>query len=103
MVTVGLVIRLYPKPGKEEDVANFLEGVMPLIREEPATTTFFGVRFGPSDFGIIDAFPDDAGRTAHASGKAAAALWGRADELFASPPAVEPIDILSAKLPSAGA
>ena len=101
MVTVGLVIRLHPKPGKEEEVANFLEGVMPLIREEAATTTFLGVRFGPSEFGIIDAFPDNEGRTAHATGKAAAALWGRADELFASPPAVEAIDILSSKLPGA--
>ena len=38
MVTVGLFIRLQARPGKEADVANFLEGVMPLLRDEPATT-----------------------------------------------------------------
>ena len=98
MTTVGFLIRLHAKPGKEEDVANFLEGVMPLIRAEPATEAFLAIRVGPSEFAIVNAFPDEAGRSAHAAGQAAGALFGRADELFASPPAVQPIDILAAKL-----
>ena len=98
MVTVGLVVRLHARPGKERDVETFLEGVMPLIREEPATTALFGVRFGPSEYGIVNAFPDEAGRAAHVSGRAAAALFERADELFATPPEIEPVDILAAKL-----
>jgi hypothetical protein len=99
MVTVGLLIRLYAKPGKEAEVETFLEGVMPIIRDEPATTALFGVRFGPAEYGIFNAFPDEAGRAAHVSGLAAAALFGRADELFASAPSVEPVDILAAKVP----
>jgi len=99
MVTVGLLIRLHARPGKEADIEQFLAGVMPLIREEPATTALFGVRFGPSEYGIFNAFPDDAGRGAHVSGLAAAALFERAGELFVSAPAVEPVDVLAAKLP----
>ena len=98
MVTVGLLIRLHARPGKEADVETFLAGVMPLIHEEPATVALFGVRFGPSEYGIFNAFPDDAGRAAHMSGQAAAALFERADELFASPPVVEAVDVLAAKL-----
>ena len=98
MVTVGLLVRFQARPGKEADVEQFLEGVMPLIRDEPATRALFGIRFGPSEFGIFNAFPDEAGRQAHESGQAAAALFGRADELFSSPPTVEPVDILAAKL-----
>jgi quinol monooxygenase YgiN len=100
MVTVGLLVRFQAKPGKEAAVVDFLDGVMPLIRDESATTALFGVRFGPSEFGIFNAFRDDAGRQAHEAGQAAAALFGRADELFASPPTVEPIDIIAAKLPA---
>jgi quinol monooxygenase YgiN len=100
MVTVGLQIRLHAKPGKERDVADFLEGVMPLIQEEPGTTALFGLRFGPSEFGIFTAFADEAGRQAHINGGAAAALFGRVEDLFISPPAIEPVDIVAAKVPT---
>jgi hypothetical protein len=99
MVTVGLLIRLHARPGMERDVETFLERVMPIIRDEPATTALFGVRFGPSEYGIFNAFPDEAGRAAHVSGLAATALFERADELFGSAPSVEAVDILAAKVP----
>jgi quinol monooxygenase YgiN len=67
--------------------------------EEPATTAWFGIRLGPTTFGIFDAFPDDAGRQAHLSGKVAAALMAKAGELFAEPPSLEKVDVLAAKLP----
>jgi quinol monooxygenase YgiN len=98
MVTVGLLIRLHARPGKDADVETFLEGVMPLIRDEPATTALFGVRFGSGDYGIFNAFPDEAGRAAHVSGLAAASLFQRADELLAEAPTVEAVDILAAKI-----
>ncbi|MEO7912642.1 MAG: antibiotic biosynthesis monooxygenase, partial [Roseiflexaceae bacterium] len=49
--------------------------------------------------GIFDAFPDEAGRQAHLSGRVAAALMANAPELLAQPPSIEPIDILAVKLP----
>jgi len=99
MVKVALFVRLEAKPGKEKEVERFLLSGLPLVEEEPATTAWFGIRLGPSTFGIFDAFPDDAGRQAHLSGKVAAALMANAAELFAEPPSIEKVDVLAAKLP----
>ncbi|MEE3110925.1 MAG: antibiotic biosynthesis monooxygenase, partial [Pseudomonadota bacterium] len=86
-------------PGKEKEVENFLVSGLPIVNEEPDTTAWFGIRLGPSTFGIFDAFPDEAGRQAHLSGKVAAALMEKAGELFSEPPSIENVDVLAAKLP----
>jgi quinol monooxygenase YgiN len=99
MVTVALFVKLEAKPGKEKDVEKFLLSGLPLVQEEPATTAWFGIRLGPSTFGIFDAFPNEAGRQAHLSGKVAAALMAKANDLLASPPTIEKVDVLAAKLP----
>ncbi|GAB1596837.1 putative quinol monooxygenase [Lysobacter claricitrinus] len=99
MVNVALFVRLEAKPGKEKDVERFLLGGLPLVQAEPATTAWFGIRLGPSTYGIFDAFPDEAGRQAHLSGKVAAALMAHAGELFSAPPSIEKVDVLAAKLP----
>jgi quinol monooxygenase YgiN len=98
MVTVALLVRLEAKPGRESDVEAFLRGGLALVEAEPATTVWFGIRLGPSTFGIFDAFPDEAGRNAHLTGRVAAALGERASELFAKPPTIERVDVLAAKL-----
>jgi quinol monooxygenase YgiN len=85
MVKVALFVRLEAKPGKEKEVESFLVSGLPIVNEEPATTAWFGIRLGPSTFGIFDAFPDEAGRQAHLSGKVAAALMAKAGELFSEP------------------
>jgi quinol monooxygenase YgiN len=99
MVKVALYVRLDAKPGKENDVENFLRGGLAIVEQEPATIAWFAIRMGPSTFGIFDAFPDDAGRQAHLSGKVAAALMAKAPELLAKAPVIEKIDVLAAKLP----
>ncbi|MGD8175325.1 antibiotic biosynthesis monooxygenase [Lysobacteraceae bacterium CU05-9] len=99
MVKVALFVRLEAKPGKEKEVESFLVSGLPIVNEEPATTAWFGIRLGPSTFGIFDAFPDEAGRQAHLSGKVAAALMEKAGELFSEPPSIENVDVLAAKLP----
>ena len=73
MINVGLFVRLEAKLGKEEEVAEFLRSATPLVEAEAATIAWFAVRMGPSTFAIFDAFPDEAGRSAHLSGKVAAA------------------------------
>ena len=99
MVKLALFVRLEAKPGMEQEVERFLLDGLPLVEDEPATTAWFGLRLGPSTFGIFDAFPDEAGREAHLSGKVAAALMARAGELFAVPPTIGKLDVLAAKLP----
>lgn len=97
-VTKALLVRVEAKPGKEGEVEAFLRGGLEIVQGEPATTTWFAIRLGPSTFGIFDAFPDEAGRQAHLSGRLAAALMARSDELFSQPPTIEPTDVLAAKM-----
>ena len=99
MVSVALLVRLEAKPGKESEVEKFIRDGLPIVQEEPATTAWFGVRMGPSTFGIFDAFPDESGRQAHLSGRVAAALKEKASDLLSQPPVIEKVDILAAKLP----
>jgi quinol monooxygenase YgiN len=98
-VHVALLVRLEAKPGKETAVADFLKGGLAIVLEEPATTTWYALQLGPSTFGIFDTFPDDAGRQAHLTGRVAAALMAQAGDLLSTPPAIEKVDILAAKLP----
>jgi quinol monooxygenase YgiN len=95
----ALFVRLQAKSGKEADVAQFLVSAVPLVQAEPGTTAWFALRFGPSSFAICDAFPGEAARHAHLSGRVAAALMARAPELFAKPPTIEKADVLAEKLP----
>lgn len=99
MVKLGLYVRLEAKRGKEADVEKFLRGGLTIVQEEPATIAWFAIRIGPSTYGIFDAFPDDAGRRAHLSGRVAAALMAKASDLLAQPPTIEKVDVLAAKLP----
>jgi len=99
MVHVALFVRLEAKPGKEAEVEAFLKSGLAIVEEEPATTAWFALRFGPTTFGIFDAFPDEAGRQAHLSGRVAAALMAKAPELLAQAPSIEKVDVLAAKLP----
>src|SRR5437870_10091223 len=100
MVKLALFVRLEAKPGKEADVENFLRSGLAIVQDEPATIAWFGVRLGPTTFGIFDAFPDEAGRQAHLSGQVAAALMAKAPELLTKPPVIEKVEVLAAKLPN---
>src|SRR5215470_8147081 len=98
-VNVALYVQLEAKPGKEKDVEAFLKGGLAIVQEEPATIAWFAIRMGPSTYGIFDAFPDEAGRQAHLTGRVAAALMAKAGDLLAKPPQIEKVDVLAAKLP----
>ena len=99
MVKVALFARLEAKPGKEEQLAAFLDQGAQLAAQEPTTPVWFAVRFGPTTFAIFDAFADEAGRQTHLNGPIAKALMANAPELLAAPPSIEPLDVLRVKLP----
>ena len=99
MVKVGLLVRLTAKPGKEQVVADFLAGALPLAQVEPATVTWFAIKISANEFGIFDAFPDDTGRKAHLNGPIAAALMANAADLLAVPPVIEQVEVLASKMP----
>jgi quinol monooxygenase YgiN len=95
---LSLLARLRARPGKEEEVAAFLAGALPLAQAERGTVVWFAFRLSKSEFGIFDAFPDEASRRAHLEGPIASALMAKADELLAEPPRIEPVDVLAVKL-----
>jgi quinol monooxygenase YgiN len=94
---LALYVRLHAKEGREQAVADFLAGALPLVEEEPSTLTWYALRLEPGVFAIYDTFPDERGREAHLAGRVAAALMSRAGDLLASPPEIRRIEVLAAK------
>ena len=98
MATVAVFARVNAKPTKAQEVAELLTEALPMVEDEPGTTTWFAVRFGVTTFGIFDTFDDEVGRQAHLTGKVAAALKEN-DPLFEEPPLLETADVVAQKLP----
>ena len=99
MTTKALLVTLEAKPGRENEVAKFLRAGQGLVQQEPATTAWFAIKLGPTTFAIFDAFPDDAGRDAHLTGKVAKALMEKVSDLLAQAPNIEKADVLADRLP----
>jgi quinol monooxygenase YgiN len=99
MIKHALFVRLEAKPGKEKEVAQFLQAGVGMAQQEAGTPVWFALQIGPSTFGVFDAFYDEAGRQAHLNGSIAQALGANAPHLLAQPPSIERIDVLGAKLP----
>lgn len=94
-----LVLQLEAAPGRENNIRGLLEGgAISVVNEEPKAIAWFGVRFGPSTFGVFDVLPDVVGREAHLSGDVAQAPQHHAAH-FADPPGIQRIDVLASKLP----
>jgi len=98
MVNLSLFVRLEAKPGKEKEVAAFLQQGLELANREATTPIWFALRLGPSTFAVFDAFRDEQGRQNHLNGPIAQALMAQAPTLLASPPVIERMDVLGAKL-----
>jgi quinol monooxygenase YgiN len=99
MVSVALYVPLEAKPDKVGDVEQFLREARALADEEPGTTAWFALRTGPTSFAIFDVFPDEQARQAHVGGEIAQALMARADELLATAPSINQLDVVASKLP----
>ena len=98
MVTVGLIVRLEAKPGKEEELAAFLMQGLTLANRETTTPVWFALRLGGGSFAIFDAFAGEPERQAHLNGPIAKALMAQAPHLLAEPPAIQQLEVMGAKL-----
>jgi len=101
MPKLAIWAQLEAKPGKEQEVAEFLKVGATLAEKEPQTDSWYGVRLGPTSFGVFDTFADEAGRNAHLTGEIAKALFAKAEGLFAKPPEIHKMEVLAAKKASA--
>ncbi|MDB5360087.1 MAG: antibiotic biosynthesis monooxygenase [Rhodospirillales bacterium] len=97
MITLALFARLEAKPGKEQEVADFLAAGLELANQETTTPIWFALKLSPTIFGIFDAFENEAGRQAHLQGPIAQALMAKAADLLAVPPTIETIEVLGLK------
>ncbi len=97
MEKFALLARVEAKPGKENDVLNFLKSALPLAEAEPDTVRWYALKIGPSTFGIFDTFETEDGRKAHLAGKIAEALMANAKELLAKDPIIEQVELLAIK------
>src|ERR1700723_3769567 len=95
METLGLLVTLEARAGKEAEAEAFLKSAQPLALDEKGTLKWYAIRLGPGKFGIFDTFANEAGRDAHLSGNIAQALGARASELFAVPPQIEKVEVLA--------
>ncbi|EGJ72621.1 hypothetical protein STTU_p0008 (plasmid) [Streptomyces sp. Tu6071] len=98
-VSKAVLVRLEALPGREDDVRDFLNQALSVVMGEPKTVRWIGIQFGPSSFGIFDAFPDDEGRQTHLSGAVAKALGEKTGELFEEP-TIEQLDVVVEKQPA---
>lgn len=99
MVTQGLLVRLEVRSWKDEEAEVFLRSALAKVQSEPATSAWFAVRFGRSEYGIFDVFPDEAGRQAHLNGAVARGIMERVGTLFSKAPRIQKLDVIAAKLP----
>lgn len=99
MPNVALFVELKAKPGREEEVAAFLQRAQALAAAEPRTLTWFALRFDQTTFAIFDTFPEDGARQAHLRGRIAEALIASAPGLLDTPPEIRAADVLAETSP----
>jgi quinol monooxygenase YgiN len=97
MGKLAIWAQLEAKPGKENDVEQFLKSAQPLAEREAATISWYAIKMGSGKYGIFDTFADENGRNAHLNGEIAKALFARAEDLFAKPPEIAKPEILASK------
>jgi quinol monooxygenase YgiN len=97
MLKLALYAHLEAKAGKEGEVEAMLKAARALAVKEAGTKTWYAFTEGAGHYGIFDTFEDEAGRQAHLDGPIAKILMGRAEELFAKPPAIHKSEVLASK------
>lgn len=93
----GLLAVLEAKPGKQDDLAAFLEQGRALAVAEEGTVTWYAFRLGETTFGIFDTFEGEEGRQAHLNGAIPEALGKVGPELLAADPDIRQLDVLAVK------
>jgi quinol monooxygenase YgiN len=93
----GLLALLEAKPGKGEELADFLRQGRELAVAESGTVTWYAFKLSDTTYGILDTFEDEAGREAHLNGQIPAALGQVGPDLLAKDPDIRTTDILAVK------
>lgn len=98
---IGLLVTMKAKPGKEDDVREFLLGGLALVNEESGTESWYAFQVDGRTFGIFDTFKNEEGRQAHLSGEVAKALLANANDLledFDIKVSIQPVGLVASRL-----
>ena len=96
-VKLGILALLEAKPGKSDDLADFLRSGRELAAREEGTVTWYAFKVDDATYGIFDTFDSEDSRVAHLNGEIPKALMARADDLLAKEPDIQTIDIVAMK------
>jgi quinol monooxygenase YgiN len=96
-VQFGILATLQAKPGRGEDLADFLRQGRELAAAETGTVTWYAFKIDDSTYGIFDTFEGEDGRQAHLTGPIPAALGQVGPDLLAADPDIRTIDIVAVK------
>lgn len=93
----GLLALLEAKPGKGDELAEFLRQGRELAVAEGGTVTWYAFQLSDTTYGIFDTFEAEDLRQAHLNGQIPAALGQVGPDLLAADPDIRTIDILAVK------
>ncbi|MFI5782931.1 putative quinol monooxygenase [Nocardia sp. NPDC051570] len=93
----GILALLEAKPGKGDELAAFLEAGRALAVAETDTVTWYAFKVNETTYGIFDTFAAESGRQAHLNGQIPVELGKVADDLLATPPNIQLVDLVAVK------
>lgn len=96
--TKGLLLTFKAKPGREQEVMDFLRFAQEEVNNERTTTAWFAIRTEDGEYGIFDAFPANEDRIMHLFGHVPRELARQAFTLLGSVPDLEMLNIHAEKL-----
>lgn len=94
---LGLLAMVEAKPGKEQEVWDFLSGGREIVNNEPGTRTWYAFRVTENTFGIFDTFDTEEDRQAHLNGAIPAALNEHGPAMLAKDPDIRLIELIAVK------
>ncbi|MEO5710580.1 MAG: antibiotic biosynthesis monooxygenase [Nocardioidaceae bacterium] len=93
----GLLALLEAKPGKGDELGDFLKQGRELAVAEAGTVTWYAFKISDTTYGIFDTFEGEEGRQAHLNGQIPAALGQVGPDLLASDPDIKTVDVIAVK------
>lgn len=93
----GVLALVEAKPGKEQEVWDFLNGGRQIVDAEPGTRTWYAFRVSENSFGIFDTFDTEEDRQAHLNGTIPAALAEHGPAMLSKDPDIKLIELIAVK------